>query len=164
MKLLFCSLLLMFSALAQAAEPRFDEVIFFQPEQVLLDKKVNFADLARFSRNMQSRIWNALKKVKMPVSTGYVVVAVRSDGEVAAWLDMEPALHEYYDNEVVQAVMKTPPFSVSDGIVVFGIKMAIDTAKHTRRTKPDPKEWKEARKKVANPNDIEELALAAWPE
>ena len=164
MKLLFASLLFMFSVLAQAAEPRFDEVYFFQSEKALLEKQVNFEDVARFSRKMQSNVWNALKKAKMPVSSGYLVVAVRADGAVAAWLDMEPALHEYYDNEVVQAAMKTAPFAIAEGSVVFGIKMAIDTPKHTRKTKPEPKEWKDARKKLANPNDIEELVLAVWPE
>ena len=117
MKLLFASILLVFCMLSQAAEPRFDEVYFFQSEKALLEKQVNFEDVARFSRKMQSNVWNALKKAKMPVSSGYLVVAVRADGAVAAWLDMEPALHEYYDNEVVQAAMKTPPFAVAEGSV-----------------------------------------------
>jgi len=105
-----------------------------------------------------------LKKAKMPVSNGYLVVAVRSDGAVAAWLDMQPALHEYYENEVIQAVMKVPPFYVEEGIVVFGIKMAIDTAKHTVKNKPNPAAWNDYRKGLSNPADIEQLVLAAWPE
>ena len=45
----------------------------------------------------------ALKGQVSP-SKGYLVVAVRSDGEVAVWPDMEPDLHEYYDYEVREAV------------------------------------------------------------
>lgn len=164
MKRLLCSFLLMFATLAQAAEPRFDEVVFFQSEQAMLEKQVKFEEVARFSRKLQSNIWNSLKKAKMPVSSGYVVIAVRADGQVAAWLDMEPALHEYYENEVLQAAMKTPPFFVGEGSVVFGIKMAIDTPKHTRKAKPDPKEWKQARKQLGNTEDIEAVVNAAWPE
>lgn len=171
MKLILSSLLLMFASLVHAAEPRFDAVYFFQSEKALLDKQVNFEDLARFSRKMQSNIWNALKKTSMPNSSGFLVVAVRADGAVTAWLDMQPALHEYYENQVVEAVKKVPPFAVSQGTVVFGIKMLIDTpkfmtdrGKHTTRSKPSIKEWKGAIAKLANPDDIDELMLAVWPK
>ncbi|WP_295752181.1 hypothetical protein [Undibacterium sp.] len=165
MKRLLCALLfLMWATLAQAAQPRFDEVVFFQTEQAMLQKEVKFDEVARFSRKLQSNIWNALKKAKLPVGNGYVVIAVRSDGQVGAWLDMEPALHEYYENEVLQAAMKTPPFFVAEGSVVFGLKMAIDTPKHTSKAKPDPKEWQAARKKLGNTADIEAVVQAAWPE
>lgn len=165
MKRLLCILfLLLWATLAQAAQPRFDEVVFFQSEQTMLQKEVKFEEVARFSRKLQSNIWNALKKAKLPVANGYVVIAVRADGQVAAWLDMEPVLHEFYENEVIQAAMKTPPFFVAEGSVVFGIKMAIDTPKHTSKAKPDPKEWQAARKKLAYPDDIEALVHAVWPE
>ena len=171
MKLLLGSLLLMFASLTHAAEPRFDAIYFFQSEKILVEKQVNFEDLARFSRKMQLNVWNALKKASMPNSNGFLVVAVRSDGEINAWLDMEPALHEYYDNQVIEAVKKVPPFTVAQGTVVFGIKMLIDTpkfmtdrAKHTTRSKPSVNEWKAAMSKLANPNDIDELMLAVWPK
>jgi hypothetical protein len=164
MKMLLCSFLLMLTGLSHAAQPRFDEVFFFQTEQALLEKQVKFEEVAKFSNKLQSNIWNALKKADMPVSNGYIVVAVRSDGQVAAWLDMQPALHEYYDYQVVEAAMKTPPFFVAEGVVVFGIKMAIDTAKHTRKIKPEPAQWAAARKKLGNPVDIEQLVLSLWPE
>ena len=171
MKLLLASLLLMLASLVQAAETRFDSVYFFQSEKTLIDKQVNFEEVARFSRKMQSNVWNVLKKVSMPNSSGFLVVAVRADGAIAAWLDMEPVLHEYYENQVVDAVKKVPPFAVAQGTVVFGIKMLIDTpkimtdrAKHTTRSKPAPKEWKNAQAKLADPDDIDELMLAVWPE
>lgn len=171
MRLLLASFLLMLASLVQAAEPRFDAVYFFQSEQTLQDKQVNIEDLARFSRKMQSNVWNALKKASMPNSSGFLVVAVRSDGQIAAWLDMQPALHEYYENEVIEAVRKVPPFAVAQGTVVFGIKMLVDTpkwlterAKHTTRSKPSPQEWKKAQATLANPADIDELMLAVWPE
>lgn len=171
MKLLLGSLLLMFASLAQAAEPRFDAVYFFQSEKKLTEKQVNFEDVARFSRKMQSNVWNALKKATMPNSSGFLVVAVRADGAIAAWLDMEPALHEYYDDQVIEAVKKVPPFLVAQGTVVFGIKMLIDTpkfmtdrAKHTTHNKPAPKEWKNAQAKLAHPDDMDELMQAVWPQ
>ncbi len=171
MKLLLGSLLLMFTSLLHAAEPRFDAVYFFQSETALQEKQVNFEDVARFSRKMQSNVWNALKKASMPNSNGFLVVAVRADGEISAWLDMEPALHEYYADQVVEAVKKVAPFAVAQGVVVFGIKMLIDTpkfmtdrTKHTARSKPSVKEWKAAQAKLADPDDIDELMLAVWPK
>lgn len=171
MKLLLSSLMLLFTSLVHAAEPRFDSVYFFQSEKSLVEKQVNFEDLARFSRKMQSNVWNALKQASIPNSNGFLVVAVRADGAINAWLDMDPALHEYYDNQVVEAVKKVPPFTVAQGTVVFGIKMLIDTpkfmtdrAKHTTRSKPSVKEWKAAISKMGNPDDVDELMLAVWPQ
>jgi hypothetical protein len=164
MKLLIASLLLLFASFSQAAETRFDEVYFFQPEQVLKDKQVNFQDFARFTRAVQSAAWKALKKVKLPPSSGYLVVAVRADQKIAAWLDMEPALHEYYDASVTEAVGKLRPFAVSEGVVVFGIKMSIDTPVFTSKARPQPKDWKEALKTASDPDDIEAVVQAAWPE
>jgi hypothetical protein len=171
MKRLLCIFLLSLASIAQAVEARFDSLYLFQPEAELKQKQVDFEDMARFSRQMQAKVWKALKKVKMPDSNGYLVLAVHSDGQIAAWLDMQPALHEYYDNEVVQAVRTVAPFFVAQGTVVFAIKMAVDTPKFMRnrirqtpRGQPDPPAWQDARKKVAHPDNIEELVQAAWPE
>ena len=175
MKLLIAALLLMFSSLlqpVQAAESRFNAVVFLQPEQMLIEKKkVNFEDVARFSRKMQSNIWNVLKKADVPNTSGFLVVAVRSDGAIAAWLDMEPAMDAFYSGKIVEAVQKVQPFDVATGTVVFGIKFFVDTpkwfvdkTKHTTRSKPTPKEWKAARAKLANPDDIDELMMAVWPQ
>ncbi|MES2106577.1 MAG: hypothetical protein V4634_21340 [Pseudomonadota bacterium] len=164
MKLLISCLLLLFASFSHAAETRFDDIYFFQEEQVLKEKQVNFQEFARFTRSMQSAVWKALKKAKMPESSGYLVVAVRSDQKIAAWLDMQPALHEYYDATVTDAVSKLRPFGVSEGVVVFGIKMAVNTPVFTAKAKPDPRDWKDAKKAAADPSDIEAIVLAAWPE
>lgn len=156
--------LLMLSLGSLAAEPRFDATYFFQPEASLKEKQVDFKDLARYSRQIQTQVWKALKKVSLMPSRGYLVIAVKSDQQVGVWLDMEPALHEYYENEVVEACKKVLPFQVTEGVVVFGIQMSIDSPVHTRKPKPEPKTWVEAKKKLDNPNDIEALVEAAWPE
>jgi hypothetical protein len=147
-----------------AAEPRFDATYFFQSEATLKEKQIDFKDLARYSRQIQSQVWKALKKVSLAPSRGYLVIAVKADQQVGVWLDMEPALHEYYENEVLEASKKVLPFYVAEGAVVFGIQMSIDSPVHTRKTKPEPKAWAEAKKKLENPNDIEALVQAAWPE
>ncbi|GGC95344.1 hypothetical protein [Undibacterium terreum] len=164
MKLLISCLFFLFASLGHAAETRFDSVYFFQEEEVLKEKQVNFQDFARFNRSVQSAVWKALKKVSMPASAGYLVVAVRADGKIAAWLDMQPALHEYYDAAVTEAVSKLRPFALSDGIVVFGMKMAVNTAVFTSKAKPQPKDWADAQKAAADPDDIEAIVQAAWPE
>ncbi|MDE2427440.1 MAG: hypothetical protein KGM99_01855 [Burkholderiales bacterium] len=164
MKSLLAILLLCCATLGQAAETRFDAFYFFQSEKVMQQKQVNFEELARYSRKIQSAVWKALKKAQMPASAGYLVVAVRSDGEVATWLDMTPAVHEYYDNQIYDAVRKVAPVHVESGILVFAVKMAIDTAVHTRKSFPTPPGWDDARKKLNDPDNIEELVLSLWPE
>lgn len=164
MKLFLSCLLFLLASFSHAAETRFDDIYFFQGEEVLKQKQVDFREFARFTRSMQSAVWKALKKVKLPESSGYIVVAVRADRKIAAWLDMDPPLHEYYDASVTDAVGKLRPFGVAEGVVVFGMKMSVNTPKFTPKARPDPKNWTEARKGAANPDDIEAIVLAAWPE
>jgi hypothetical protein len=144
--------------------PRFDSVYFFQNEEVLKTKKVNFEEMSVYTRGLQTVVAKVLKKAQIKPGNGYIVVAVRSDQEVAVWLDMEPVLHEYYDYEIVEAIKKLQPFAVENGIVVFAIKMAIETPKHTEKAVPEPQAWKEAKQKLADPNDIEQFVLSIWPE
>lgn len=146
---------------------RFDSVYFFQSEEELAKKKVNLEHMSIYMRNLQAAISKALKNAKnqqIPATKAYVVVAVRSDNEVAVWLDAEPAMHEYFDYEITEAVRKLGPFQVDSGIVVFAIKMAINTPTHIEKAIPEPKEWKAAKAKVGDPSDIEQVVLAAWPE
>ncbi|MFZ6871553.1 hypothetical protein ACO0LF_05720 [Undibacterium sp. Di27W] len=164
MKLLLATLLLCFSTLTQAAEARFDSIYFFQSQAELEKKGINVDSFGRYTRALQTQIYKALKKAKMPESAGYLVVAIRSDGEVTCWLDMTPAVHEYYDNQIYEIVKKVQPVSVESGILVFGMKMAIDTAVHTKKAVPAPADWAEAKKKMNDPNNIEELVLSRWPE
>jgi hypothetical protein len=161
-----CALLL-FSVSAQSANAavvRFDDHYFFQSEEVMLNKGIQFKELARYSTKLQSQIWKALVKAQLPVTRGYIVIAIRSDGAVASWLDMQPAMHEYYAYAVTEAVKKVPAPSVSKGALVFAIKMSINTAVHTKQAVPAPEEWKDARKKLGDTQDIEAIVFTAWPE
>ncbi len=143
---------------------RFDSVYFFQTEEDLQKKKIDVEQLSQYTRNLQTQVAKVMQKGQTTPGNGYVVVAVRSDREVAVWLDMEPALHEYYEYEIGEAIKKMPVFSVDSGIVVLGIKMAIDTPKHTTKAEPEPKEWIEAKTKVGDPKDVEQVVLSIWPE
>ncbi len=147
----------------QSIMPRFDSVYFFQTEDELKQKKVNFEQVSIFSRNLQSAVAKTFNGSQIATANGYIVVAVRSDGKIASWLDMEPNLHEYYEYEIAEAIKKLQPFEVSEGIVVFAIKMAVETPVHTSKEVPEPKDWKEARTKLEDPNNIEQLVLSLWP-
>ncbi|MBI3283793.1 MAG: hypothetical protein HYZ65_02925 [Burkholderiales bacterium] len=164
MKRLLATLLLSCAALAQAAEVRFDSHYFFQSEQVMAEKKIDLQQLVRYSRKVQWQVWNTMKKVKLPPSAGYLVLAVRADGEVASWLDMGPAVHAYYEHQILAAAQKVQALDVAQGVLVYAIKMSIDTPVHTRKPLPAPPDWDEAKKKMGDPDNIEELVLSVWPE
>lgn len=164
MKYLLAAWLFSVSLLAQAADTRFDSMYFFQSESVLQQKGINVDSLGRYMRAVQSRVYKLLKSAKLPPSSGYLVIAIRSDGEVASWLDMQPVIHEYYDNQIFDTIQKIQPLEVNNGIVVFAIKMAVDTAVFTKKAVPAPPDWADARKKIADPNNIEQLVLSIWPE
>ena len=156
--------LLCCSTLASAAVTRFDSMVFFQTENVMQDKGVNVDNLGRYVRKLQSKIYHTLLAVKMPPSSGYLVVAVRADGAVTSWLDMQPAVHEYYDNQIYDIVQKQTPLEINSGVFVFAIKMAIETPVFTNKAMPNPAGWSAAKKALNNPDDIEELMLSVWPE
>lgn len=159
-----CCILLILSGCQKELQVRFDSLYFFQNEEQLQAMKIDTDQLAQYSRNLQARVGKIMKKAQATPGNGYVVVAVRSDEEVAVWLDMDPALHEYYEYEIVESIKKMPPPAVDHGILVFGIKMAVDTAVHTSKPIPEPKEWIEAKKKVGDPDAIEQVVLSIWPE
>ena len=164
MKSLLAALLLSCCTLVQAAEVRFDNYYFYQSEAVMTKKGITVDNLGRYSRGVQSAVYKALKSAKLSPSAGYLVIAVRSDGDVATWLDMKPAVHEYYDNQIYETVRRLQPPLIKEGIFVFAIKMAIDTPVHTKKAVPNPPGFDEARKKLADPNSIEHLVLSMWPE
>jgi hypothetical protein len=160
----FCCALVFLSGCQKEVQVRFDSLYFFQNEEQLQAMKIDTEQLAQYSRNLQARVGKIMKTAQVSPGSGYIVVAMRSDEEVAVWLDMQPALHEYYDYEIVEAIKKMRPVAVDHGILVFGIKMAIDTPVHTSKAVPEPKEWIEAKKKVGDPDEIEQVVLSAWPE
>jgi len=138
-------------------------------------KQVKGEELAKFTNRAQNLLWLALKKENIPSTNGFIVFAVRADGKVAVWLDMDPTLHEYFESVIYQATSKLQGFYVQEGSVVFALKLSIDTPKwwefwkqetpkQTLRAKPSPKEWQAVMMKLADPNDIEALTNAAWPE
>lgn len=164
-----CCVLLMVSGCQKEVQVRFDSLYFFQNEEQLQAMKIDTDQLAQYSRNLQARVGKIMKKAQVTPSNGYVVVAVRSDEEVAVWLDMEPALHEYYEYEIIESIKKMRPPAVDKGILVFGIKMAINkieinTQVHTSKAIPEPKAWIDAKKKVGDPDEIEQVVLSIWPE
>ncbi|MFZ6692437.1 hypothetical protein [Undibacterium sp. SXout20W] len=164
MKLFLATLLLCCSALASAAEVRFDSLYFFQSEQTMQAKGVTIDSLGRYSRKLQSAIYRSLKGVKMPPSSGYVVIAIRADGAVTSWLDMKPSVHQFYDNQIYDVIQKLPVIDIQSGVFVFAIKMSIETPVFTKKPVPEPADWLDAKKKINNPSDIEQLVLSIWPE
>ncbi|MFZ6819056.1 hypothetical protein [Undibacterium sp. Ji22W] len=159
-----CCVLLMLSACEKELQVRFDNLHFFQNEEQLQAMKIDQDQLAQYTRNLQARVGKIMKKAQAAPGNGYIVVAIRSDEEVAVWLDMEPVLHEYYEYEIIESIKKMRPLAVDHGILVFAIKMAVDTAVHTSKVIPEPKAWIEAKKKVGDPDDVEQVVLSVWPE
>ena len=164
MRLLLATILLCFSTLVSAAETRFDSIYFFQSEETMQAKGITIENLGRYSRKLQSAVYRSLKSVKMPPSSGYLVVAIRADGAVTSWLDMKPAIHEFYDNQIYDIVQKLPVMDIQSGVFVFAIKMSIETPVFTKKPVPEPVDWIDAKKKIGNSNDIEQLVLSIWPE
>lgn len=162
MKRLLTCLLWVCALQVQAADVRFDAHYFFQSERTLMRKNVDFKELSKYSNAVQLQVYRALKKTGMAAGNGYLVIAVRSDGEVASWLDLAPPADAAVGQQVAEAVKKVAPVFVSQGILVFGVKMSVDSPVHTTRPRPAPAAWKTHG--TPDESEIEQVVLSVWPQ
>jgi hypothetical protein len=98
-------------------------------------------------------------------SWGFLVIAVRADGKIKAWLDTDDAVPPAVASAMVSVAENTKAFAVKTGAVVFSLGFGVDGADLPVNKIPFPNEWK----KVANcdnedcqEKDVEAIVLKSW--
>ncbi len=134
-----------------------------QPDSVLEERGVLTMDFDDFVKSAQTSTANIWKNTKLPKSSGFLVLAVRAGGKVNAWLDMEPELPVSVESPTIQRLRSLPGFYVTNGTIVFAIKLSINGAPETSRQTPLPKEWVVVLKSKSLPADTESLVQSVWP-
>ena len=159
------ALLLLLPLLGHAANAEYLKIHLMQDKNAMLEKIEGVDDLDRYMKEVERTINKKIATLPTTQSWGFLVIAVRQDGKIKAWLDSDDAVPANIAKEMVNVAESTKPFSVKNGAVVFSLGFATDGAELPVEKMPFPNEWK----KVANCDnedcaevDAEEVVLKSW--
>lgn len=150
---------------AQSAEPLANlHVVLLQPSKLMEARVADIDAMAAYVKAVEAAARDAVTGSSARQSTsGFIVVAVRPGLQSNVWLDFDAMLDLDLKKQVVGKVKAIAPFEVSQGPVVFALKVSLWGGKESKRTAPVPPEWKSATRGEA-PVEIGELVERLWAE
>lgn len=157
---------LAWSGLSNAANAEYLKIYMMQPKNTILEKINGVDDMDRYVKEVEVNINKKLAEIT-PSSTawGFLVIAVRHDGKIKAWVDTDDAVSPAVANAMVSVAEGTKAFAVKTGAAIFALGFAVDSADLPINKMPFPNEWK----KVAQCNnedckehDAEAIVLKSW--
>lgn len=164
MKLL-ASLLLLLPLLGHASNAEYLKIYLMQDKKIMLDKLEGVDELDRYVKEVERTINQKISTLPAKQAWGFLVMAVRQDGKIKAWVDSDDAVSAEVTKVMVDVAEKTKAFTVKNGAVVFSLGFATDGADLPVNKMPFPVEWK----KVANctnedcaEKDVEEIVIKSW--
>ena len=89
------------------------------------------------------------------------LLAVKPGHRAKVWLDFDTLLDLEMRKQITHSVKAIAPFAVTEGPVVFALKVATWDAKESKRVAPSPIEWKKATPK-GKPLEIGKLVEKVW--
>ncbi|MCX7627532.1 MAG: hypothetical protein N2Z69_03865 [Methylophilaceae bacterium] len=158
-------LLLFLPTLSQAAQVEFPLINLIHPTRRVEAKTGPVDDMRRYIREVKTEISAQLANVQANPGWGFLVIAVREDGRIKAWLDTDDVLPSVVTQTMVSVAQSTEGFRVKSGAVVFALGFGINGGNIPLFTQPFPVEWKKA---AACENhdclrvDVERLVLETW--
>ena len=137
-----------------------------QPKNIILEKINGVDDMDRYVKEIEININKKLAEIT-PSSTswGFLVIAVRNDGKIKAWLDTDDAVPPAVVNAMINVAENTKAFEVKNGAAVFALGFGVDNADLPVDKMPFPNEWKkiaQCSNEDCTEHDAEALALKSW--
>lgn len=133
----------------------FFQLILLQPEYILQSRVENIPAMARYVEQVQAIVEPNLTTEYQ----GYIVVAVRYDGQQRVWYDIEPAFTPNKQLDMNAKIQQLQPFEVNEGVIVFALGYNIKESKKL----PNPTQWKELMgEQSINLMEIEGLLEKVW--
>lgn len=164
MRLFISSVLLLLAAVcAQAAEPMTHfNVVLLQPSALMERRVANIDAMADYIKAVQAAAREAVVASGATQAVGgFVVLAVKPGRKARVWLDFDALLDLEMRKHITNNVQAVPAFEVTEGPVVFALKVATWDAKESKRVAPSPIEWKKATPK-GKPLEIGKLVEKVW--
>ena len=156
-------LLLLAASCAYAAEPITNfNVVLLQPSAVMEQRVANIDAMADYIKAVQAAAREAVVASGATQAVGgFIVLAVKPGQRARVWLDFDALLDLEMRKQITNSVKAIQPFDVTEGPVVFALKVATWDAKESRRVAPSPFEWKRATPK-GKPMEIGKLVEKVW--
>lgn len=164
-RLLFAFSLLVAATCAYAAEPfTHFNVVLLQPSAVMEKRVANIDAMADYIKAVQAASREAVVASGATQAVGgFIVLAVKPGHKSRVWLDFDTMLDLEMRKQITNSVKAIPPFDVTEGPVVFALKVATWDAKESRRVAPSPVEWNKATRK-GKPIEVGQLVEKVWSD
>lgn len=159
------AVLLLLPLASHAANAAYLRIFLMQPKEVMLQKLNGVDEMDQYVKEVERTINKEISALPEQQAWGFLVMAVREDGKVKAWVDTDDAVPATIATAMVNVAQKTKAFTVKNGAAVFSLGFALDGAELPVNKMPFPTEWKD----VANctnedcaEKNIEEIVLKSW--
>ncbi len=156
-------LLLIAAACVQAAEPITNfNVVLLQPSAIMEERVADIDAMADYIKAVQAAAREAVVASGATQAVGgFIVLAVKPGRKAKVWLDFDTLLDLEMRKQITNSVNAIAPFEVTQGPVVFALKVSTWDAKESKRVAPSPIEWKKATPK-GKPLEIGKLVEKVW--
>lgn len=151
------------AACAQAAQPITNfNVVLLQPGAVMEKRVANIDAMADYIKAVEAASREAVVASGGTQTVGgFIVLAVKPGQKSKVWLDFDTLLDLEMRKHITNSVKAIPPFDVTEGPVVFALKVATWDAKESKRVAPSPVEWKKATRS-GKPVEVGKLVEKVW--
>lgn len=161
----FALLLMLFPLACSATQANYLMIKLMQPKEVIEAKIDGIDGMSQYIKQVEVDINKQLANIEATQSWGFLVIAVRNDGKIKAWIDTDVEIPPSIANTMIDIAKNSKSFSVNAGAVVFAIGFDIGDVGLPPYTMPFPNDWK----KVANctnddcqNKDVESIVLSTW--
>ena len=153
------------AACAYAAEPINNfNVVLLQPSAVMEQRVADIDAMADYIKAVQAASREAvIASGATQAVGGFIVLAVKPGQKSRVWLDFDALLDLEMRKQIINSVKAVRPFDVTEGPVVFALKVATWEGKESKRVAPSPIEWKKATRS-GKPIEIGKLVEKVWSE
>ena len=158
-------LLMLLPTLSTAAEVSYLKIHLMQPKDLIENKIGSIDEMSRYIKQVEVGISDKLASISSNPTWGFLVIAVRNDGKIKAWLDTDEQVLPSITTAMIEIAQTTNSFPVNAGAVIFSLGFAINGADIPPNTMPFPNEWKTV-SKCSNEDcadqNAEEIVLGSW--
>jgi len=162
----FAFLTLLFPLISNAAQAEYLKIYMMQPKDAILQKLDGVDDMDRYVKEIEVNINKKLSEIKTNSNAwGFLVIAVRDDGRIKAWLDSDDAVSQEITNAMITVAESTKGFAVKTGAVVFALGFGVDGAALPVDKMPFPNDWKKlasCSNEDCQEKDAEAIVLKYW--
>lgn len=158
----FALLAMLFPMVASAADIEYLTINLLQPQAVIMKKVGNIEGLSTYVKKIETDIRSKLASSDTQSAWGFLVIAVRDDGKIKAWLDTDDAVAADTAKTMVDIAENTAGFAVNNGAVVLALGFGIGGVALPQDKVPFPTDWKTLSKctnEDCQQQDIEALVL-----